>query len=160
MVILVVDRGLTWLTAIALGIVGLSVIPIIGVGYSFWAELAYPVGEAMSVGVMQVVSSIFSTLITLAFNFILGNYGGTAALGTLGGLIAVGTILALFLTEELNKTNTKYRLGSNSFSLALLPDWVANESDQEPKTAGVPTKLDKSLDEAFINKQKNLGTYS
>lgn len=35
MVILVVDRGHIWLTSIALAIVGLSVIPIIGVGYSF-----------------------------------------------------------------------------------------------------------------------------
>lgn len=114
----------------------------------------------MSVGTMQVISSIISTLITLAFNFILENYGGTAALGTLGGLIAAGSILIIFLREELNKTNTKYRFQSNSFSLALLPERIPEDEVDEPKTAGVASKLDKSLDEALLNKTKNMKTYS
>lgn len=47
--------------------VGISVIPVIPVSYSFAVELTYPVPEAMSNGMMIMASQIYGTLL-VSFN--------------------------------------------------------------------------------------------
>lgn len=54
-------------------LVGASVISVIPVSYSFAVELTYPLSEAMSNGMMIMVSQIFGTVVVINnifFNFI------------------------------------------------------------------------------------------
>lgn len=163
MIILIIDRNKVWLTAIALGLLGLSVVPCIGVGFSFCAEIAYPIGEAMSCGTMQVVSSIISTLLTLVFNFLLGKFNGFTALTFLGGVAVVGSIISLFVREMLNKTNMRYKFSCSSFSLALVPEIIEDDINEPKSVDDIMNKnsiyRDHSLERALLNKHRNAQTY-
>lgn len=44
----IISLGHVWLTAIGLACLGASTVSIIGVGYSFASEIAFPIGEAVS----------------------------------------------------------------------------------------------------------------
>lgn len=46
-----------------IGLVGATIIPIIPVSYAFAVELTYPIPEAMSNGMMVMLSQIFGTLL-------------------------------------------------------------------------------------------------
>jgi hypothetical protein len=102
---------------------------------------------------MQVLSSIISTLITLAFNLILDRFGGTPALASLGGIVAVGTIFSFFVIQKLNKSNLKLRVYSSTFSISLVPDVPLEEENEELFDERDP--LDKSLRDAVMNASKN-----
>lgn len=78
---------------------------------------------------MQIISSIFSTLIGLGFNFMLDKVDGTPALASLGSCVVIGWVISLFVVEKLNKTNLKYRLSASSFSIALVP---VEEEEETP----------------------------
>jgi hypothetical protein len=45
--------------------IGISLIPIIPVAYSFSVELTYPISEAMSNGMMIMVSQLFGTFLVI-----------------------------------------------------------------------------------------------
>ena len=129
--ILVIDLHNIVLTWISLGCLGSSVVPIIGVGYSFCAEITFPVGESTSWGTMQIVSSIASTLITLLFNMILQKFGGAPALLTLGASAIIGWLISVFIVEKLNKTNVKFMRSGYSFSMGVVPVWNDEEENEE-----------------------------
>lgn len=52
------------LSSVILFFLGISQLPIIGVAYSFCAELTYPVNEALSCGVLQMVGSVVASVLT------------------------------------------------------------------------------------------------
>jgi hypothetical protein len=59
------------LSSIILFFLGVSQLPIIGVAYSFCAELTYPVNEALSCGVLQMVGSVVASVLTFVVGYLL-----------------------------------------------------------------------------------------
>lgn len=54
-----------WLLDVNVGIMGILIIPIIPIGYSFSIELTYPVSEAMSNGFIVFIAQIVGTILTI-----------------------------------------------------------------------------------------------
>lgn len=69
---------------------------------------------------MQAMASVISTIITLGLNWAIGKFGGFAAMAILVAACVSGTFIALFLKEQLNKTNRKRMLSSGSICVALV----------------------------------------
>lgn len=48
----------------SLFLLGIFVLPIIGHGYSYASEIALPVGESLACGILLIVGSVYSTVMT------------------------------------------------------------------------------------------------
>ena len=95
---------------------------MIGHWYSFWAEVTFPIGQSISAGMLQVIASIVGTVITLAVNFGIEQYGGYSTFIILGASWVIGILSAIFTTEKLNKSHQQLRMSVSSLgSVILLP---------------------------------------
>ena len=70
-VLLVLDYEIVPLTAATLFLLGINVLPALGVGYSTGCVITYPLGESLTCGVLQMFSSIISFLYRLAMTALL-----------------------------------------------------------------------------------------
>lgn len=71
----IIGRGSLIFSSVILFFLGISQLPIIGVAYSFCAELTYPVNEALSCGVLQMVGSVVASVLTFLVGSLLdGGY--------------------------------------------------------------------------------------
>jgi MFS family permease len=112
------------LSSILLFFLGVSQLPIIGVAYSFCAELTYPVNEALSCGVLQMVGSIVASVLTFAVGYLLDGGYRYPACYILIGSCAFGAAFTFLIRENLRRTKAGLKSGSFSFN-------VGNQSFQE-----------------------------
>lgn len=59
-------HGNVYLFCLNMALIGLFLLPIIAVGYSFCAELAYPTSDSLSSGIMMLLSQVFGTIVSYA----------------------------------------------------------------------------------------------
>ena len=93
---------------INVGILGFLLLPIIPVGYSFGAELTYPISEAMSNGVMIMFSQIAASALTPAITWVIDKCSDNdtkpfPVLYTYIALVSVGCLISLILKEDLKR---------------------------------------------------------
>ena len=111
------------LTIVMLFLMGFAQIPIIGVSYSFWAELTYPINEALSWGLLQLFGSVVATIFTFIASFLIQKGKPYYAFYTLIGLSIIGTICKCSVREILKKkragirgTGFSFHVGNQSFN--------------------------------------------
>ena len=71
LIFFVINVGSVPLTCAALFVLGVNVIPIIGVSYSLACELVYPIGEGVTCGILMMIASLISTIYTFAVTTLL-----------------------------------------------------------------------------------------
>lgn len=103
----------TVLLSINIAILGLFLIPIIPISYSFSVELTHPVSEAMSNGVMVFFSQLVGTIITIVATWISG-YHPERQYCTILFIIMVGVscVASLFIKEDLRRMNMSKNMSS------------------------------------------------
>ena len=119
--------GLTW---IGLAIMGIAVISMLGHAYSFCAEITFPIGESISCGFMQAISSIYGSIITVVVNVWISKFGGYSVFVVLGANTFVGFLFTLFVKEELKKLGQQHRVSMSYLgSIAIVP--IDQDKDEE-----------------------------
>ena len=58
----VLPHGNTLLMCINMGLLGLFLLPMLSIGFSYTAEVSYPVNEPLSTGIMMLFSQLFGTI--------------------------------------------------------------------------------------------------
>ena len=101
---LVINLQNIFLTSIGLFFFGIGLVPIIGVGNSFWAEIIYPIGEATGCGFMLVSGSILSIPYALITNYTVQNWSKWWSMILFGSGWLLSVFISLFIKEELKKT--------------------------------------------------------
>ena len=66
---------------IGMAMVGFFSVPVMGVAFSFIAEITYPMGEGISAGMIQTISGSLLPAFTYSFDWVLKEFGGNVALG-------------------------------------------------------------------------------
>jgi len=133
-----IGQGSTLLTAILLFFLGLAQLPIIGVSYSFCAELTYPINEALSCGMLQLAGSIFATILTFTVGILLDNGYKYPAVLLMWGSVTIGAFLQLFVREILRRKRAG--LKSSSFSFNLGNQSYMNDDAKDTNGLGVLSK--------------------
>jgi MFS family permease len=82
---------------------GAAQLPIIGVGYQFATELAYPINENISVGFLQFVTCFVGIVFTFITSFLVKIDAKYWALLSFGVPSIISLVCLYFLTETLNK---------------------------------------------------------
>lgn len=67
---LIIPEGKIVLLSVNLVFLGVFVLPIIPLGYSFSVELTYPVSEPMSNGIMILISQLVGTVVSIIGSYI------------------------------------------------------------------------------------------
>lgn len=103
----------TLMMTVNIAVLGLFLIPIIPIGYSFSIELTHPVSEAMSNGVMVFFSQIVGTVITIIATPISG-YHPERQYCTILFIFMVGIscVASLFIKEDLRRLNASKNMSS------------------------------------------------
>ena len=100
-----------------IGFLGIFVLPMIPIGYSFSVELTYPVSEAMSNGFMIFLSQIIgSVLVIVATKLTAYHYEKEYCTLVFIGMMTVGLICTFFIKEDLRRVKAESR--NNSFDTA------------------------------------------
>ena len=50
-----IGLGNVYLTTVVVGFIGIAQLPIIGVGYQFACEIVYPIGDNITIGLLQLI---------------------------------------------------------------------------------------------------------
>lgn len=97
---------MVWVTAVNIGILGVFVLPMIPIGYSFSVELTYPVSEAMSNGFMVFISQIIGSVLVIVATK-LASYKPEQEYCTLVfiGMMSISLVAAMFIKEDLRRVN-------------------------------------------------------
>lgn len=107
------------LTTAIVGLFGAAQLPIIGVGYQFATELAYPINENITIGFLQFITCIFGIAYTFFTAYIVNQglkYFAAVCLGA-PGLISI--FIAFFIRENLNKHRLSLLYSSSVRSSAV-----------------------------------------
>jgi FLVCR family feline leukemia virus subgroup C receptor-related protein len=91
------------LFSVNLALIGITVVPIIPVSYAFAVELTYPLTEAMSNGMMVMLSQIFGTILGIACT-VLADINPLICLGIFIASAACAAISTFFIKEDLRIT--------------------------------------------------------
>ena len=132
-----INLGSVILTSALLFCLGLSQLPIIGVSYSFCAELTYPVNEAMSCGMLQLFGSIFATALTFTVGVLLDSGNKYFAVFLMCGFVVVGAFFQLFVREILRRKRAGLKSSSFSFNLGN-QSYLNEEAENKEDKIGVP----------------------
>jgi MFS family permease len=81
---------------------GIAVIPMSSVGQTFAVELAFPVPEALTNGMMMTFSMVFSTAIGTVCS-IIASYSAYYALGLWTVIAALALITSIFIDQDLRR---------------------------------------------------------
>lgn len=86
---------------------GFFTLPVIPLGYSFSVELTYPVSEAMSNGIMVLVSQIVGTSVTYLGGYLshMNEDGPMYVIGLFAVQITIGFLASLMIVEDLRRVN-------------------------------------------------------
>ena len=84
---------------------GLFNLPVIPIGFSFCVELTYPLGEALSNGLMMLLAYICGTTLSLIGSIICEGDNEINVVYMLSGVISLGCISSLFIKEDLRRIN-------------------------------------------------------
>ena len=90
------------LEAVVMLLIGMSLIPISSVSLSFSVELAFPVPEAVTNGMMITVSLLWGTGVGLFCSY-LTTINPTYVLSLWSGCAALSIIVSFFIREELRR---------------------------------------------------------
>jgi len=122
-----------WLTYLCLGFLGVAQLPIIGVAYSFASEVTYPINEALSCGVLQLVGSIVASVFTFAIGFMLSKDMRYPACYMMIGSVVLGFFFQFFVRERLRRLKAgvssrsfSFHVGNTSFHVDLDEDKNSN----------------------------------
>ena len=89
-----------------ISLIGFFLLPIMAIGYSFCAELAYPNSDSLSSGMMMLLSQIFGVGVSyLATFFIEALKQPLAAVALFLGQFICSLLLSLVLKEDLRRLN-------------------------------------------------------
>ena len=89
-----------------LGMLGLFLLPIIAIGLSFCAELAYPISDSLSSGIMMLTSQVYGTIVSYLATYLIENLNSPlAALGLFSAQFILSLFLTIFLKEDLRRIN-------------------------------------------------------
>lgn len=130
-----IDLGIEALTVALLFFLGVAQLPIIGVAYSFCAEITYPVNEAMSCGMLQLFGSVVAAALTFAVGYLLENEMRYPAVFLMIGFVVFGAIVQLFVREILRRKRAGLKSSSFSFN-------IGNHGQNEAIKGGVQNASD------------------
>ena len=103
---------------------GVVILPILPLGFSFGIELTFPVSEAMSIGIMALASNVISFGVTYAATYLTEEFDGTsgslASIGLLSGMMLFAVIMCIFIKEDLRRLNAGTNLVTSMFSFATM----------------------------------------
>jgi len=88
-----------------IGVLGLFLLPTISIGYSFCAELAYPVSEALSTGLMMLSSQLAGTVVSYVATAIIDAVSPLACLAMLLTQFVLALLMSLWVKEDLRRLN-------------------------------------------------------
>ena len=101
------------ITTILCALIGASMVPILPVGFEFAIEMSYPVGEAMSAGVLMSVGQVIGIIFTLMTTALLSAYenpdgsqdkmGGLISMFIMLATVLISFIFSFFLREDLRR---------------------------------------------------------
>ena len=155
----VIDLQHVWLTWIGLAIMGISWISMLGHAYSFWAELTFPIGESISCGFMQAVSSVYGSIMTVLVNVGISKYGGYATFVILGANTTIGFLASIFIKEILKKTGHQHQISMSYLgSIAVVPIEDPKDDEDEDSPSDQKGMINKlfELFECILNTIKYL----
>jgi MFS family permease len=98
----------TWAMAMNAALVGLGMIPLMNIPYTYVVELTYPISEPMSNGVMQFFYVIQATIMTVVVTRLIEHYGDKgpqAAVTTFLIMEAISLVSLFFIKEDLRRLN-------------------------------------------------------
>ena len=90
------------ISSIAVGLVGLTLTPTLPISYEYGIELTYPVGEAMTGGILNSGGQIIG-IAEVGLAYLLANSPVTICLICAAG-IAIGAVAVIFTKEDLRRT--------------------------------------------------------
>ena len=106
LMVAVMDKDPVVIPTIPLSIYGFFMLPIMPTSYQFGVELTFGLGEALTVGLFQMMIDVYSIIYSVLVTSLLSNYESpTPANLAIGATAVAGAIAALFLKEDLQKTN-------------------------------------------------------
>merc|ERR1719329_2028571 len=98
--------GNVYLFCLNMALIGLFLLPIISVGYSFCAELAYPTSDSLSSGIMVLLSQIFGTIVSYAATILIEKFNSPlGALAMFCTQFTLSLLLSFVLKEDLRRLN-------------------------------------------------------
>ena len=98
--------GNTFLFCSNMGLLGLFLLPIISIGYSFCAEVAYPVSDSLSSGIMMLTSQIYGTIVSYLATFLIEDLKAPwAALSLFCVQFTLSLLLTFLMKEDLRRLN-------------------------------------------------------
>ena len=126
---LALGYGELWSAWIALAFLGAAQLPIIGVSYSFAAEVTFPINEAHSWGFLQLVGSLIASVIAAVVGMLLDDKEKYAAWYVTIGAVVIGSIFTVFTRDKLHKTLAGRKGSSFSLSATVPLDMSRNDND-------------------------------
>lgn len=128
MVLLAAFIGLStlWITIIIIGFFGASQLPVVGVGYQFAIELAYPINDNSSIGFLQLICCLAGIIFTTLCAYFVKMEWKYVAIFSFAVPIIFSFILQLFVKEDLRKHRESINY-SQSVRSSLVSDLSTEE---------------------------------
>lgn len=97
--------GSTVIACINIAFIGLFLLPIIAVGYSFCAELSYPNSDSLASGLMMLLSQVFGTFVSFAATILIDKVSPRGALTLFEVQFVASCLLSFVIKEDLRRLN-------------------------------------------------------
>ncbi len=109
--------GKWYFVSVGAVMIGMFNVPLIPILLEFSIEIAYPVPEGTTVGILFAAGEVFGLLMTLIESLILEDTGKgavTFAVAVFGIFFGLSLFLTIFITESLNRTIAENRKSMGS----------------------------------------------
>lgn len=100
-----VPSGNLWLLAMNTSVMGVFMVPVIKISYTYVVELTHPIKEPVSNGVLQLSSMISSAIGSICVTQLIQVYGPNAALFTFLAMIIFSLVSIMFVKQDLRRLN-------------------------------------------------------